>query len=175
MSKPATLSGIPVNVERPAALTPSQRAKVLEVCQELRSLAGPLLPILHGVQSALGYIPKDAVPLLASELNITRAEVHGVLTFYHYFRTEPCGGHVLYLCRAEACQAVGAAALERHAKAALGVDFHETTADGTVTLEPVYCLGNCALGPSLLLDDQLHGRVTPERFDELTADARKPS
>lgn len=175
MSKPARLSDIPVAMERAPTLSAAQRATVLEICQELKSLAGPLLPILHRVQSALGYVPKDAVPLLASELNVTRAEVHGVLSFYHYFRTEPCGRHVLYLCRAEACQAVGAAALERHAKQTLGIDFHQTTSGGGVTLEPVYCLGNCALGPSLLLDDQLHGRVTPERFDELIADAGKPS
>jgi formate dehydrogenase subunit gamma len=175
MSKPATLGDISVHMERPSTLTSSQRATILQVCKDLGSGAGPLIPILHGVQSALGYIPKDAVPLLASELNITRAEVHGVLTFYHHFRTEPCGRHVLYLCRAEACQSVGAAALERHAKQTLGVDFHETTSDGTVTLEPVYCLGNCALGPSVLIDDQLQGRVTPDRFDELIVEARKQS
>jgi formate dehydrogenase subunit gamma len=173
MSKPATLAAIPVRAEPRSTLTPVQRATILQVCQDLKSLDGPLIPILHGVQSALGYIPQDAVPLLASELNLTRAEVHGVLTFYHYFRTEPCGRHVLYLCRAEACQSVGAAALERHAKRTLGIDFHETTSDGSVTLEPMYCLGNCALGPSVLLDDQLQGRVTAERFDELIAAARQ--
>lgn len=175
MSQPAMLGGIPVREERAASLTPAQRATVLKICQDLKSLAGPLLPILHAVQSELGYVPKDAVPLVAAELNLTRADVHGVLTFYHYFRTEPCGRHVLYLCRAEACQSVGAAALERHAKQALGIDFHETTADGRLTLEPVYCLGNCALGPALLLDDQLHGRVSPERFDELLAETEQPS
>jgi formate dehydrogenase subunit gamma len=175
MSKPATLADIPVHSERPSTLTPSQRATVLQVCKDLKSVAGPLIPILHGVQTALGHIPKDAVPLLASELNITLAEVHGVLTFYHYFRTEPCGRHVLYLCRAEACQSVGAAALEHHAKQTLGIDFHETTSDGAVTLEPVYCLGNCALGPSVRMDDQLQGRVTPDRFDEWVVEARKQS
>jgi formate dehydrogenase subunit gamma len=173
MTKPATLTDIPVRIERPSSLTPAERTAILRVCKDLKSLAGPLIPILHGVQSALGYIPKDAVPLLASELNITRAEVHGVLTFYHYFRTEPCGRHVLYLCRAEACQSVGAGALEHHAKQTLGIDFHETTSDGSVTLEPVYCLGNCALGPSILMDNQLQGRVTSDRFDELIAEARQ--
>lgn len=171
MSKSAALKGIPVRLEPRDTLSPADRATVLRVCGELKTLAGPLLPILHGVQSALGYVPKDAVPLVASELNLTRAEVHGVLSFYHYFRTEPSGRHVLYLCRAEACQALGAAALERHAKERLGIDFHETSADGAVTLEPVYCLGNCALGPAVLLDGQLHGRVSPARFDELVAEA----
>jgi formate dehydrogenase subunit gamma len=175
MKKAAALTDIPIRIERVSALTPAQRSTILDVCGNLKSQAGPLLPILHGVQSALGYVPEDAVPLLAAELNITRAEVHGVLTFYHYFRTEPCGRHVLYLCRAEACQSVGAGSLERHAKQALGIGFHETTPDGSVTLEPVYCLGNCALGPSILMDNQLLGRVTPERFDELLAEARAPS
>jgi formate dehydrogenase subunit gamma len=164
---------IPVRIERPSTLTPAQRAAIFNVCGDLKSLDGPLIPILHGVQSALGYVPEDAVPLIAAELNISRAEVHGVLTFYHYFRTQPCGRHVLSVCRAEACQALGAAALERHAKETLGVEFHETTADGTLTLEPVYCLGNCALGPSVLMDGELKGRVTPESFDALIEAARK--
>jgi len=175
MSKPGILADIPSPLERLSTLTPAQRATILQICQDLKSQPGPLIPILHGVQSALGYIPKDAVPLLASELDLTSAEVHGVLTFYHYFRSQPCGRHVLYLCRAEACQAVGATTLERHAKQTLGINFHETTSDEAVTLEPVYCLGNCALGPSILLDDQLQGRVTPDRFDELVAAARKQS
>jgi formate dehydrogenase subunit gamma len=139
----------------------------------LKGLPGALLPILHDVQVALGYLPKDAIPLIASQLNLSRAEVHGVISFYHYFRTEKPGRHVLQLCRAEACQALGAAQLEAHAKRALGVDFHGTTADGAVTLEAVYCLGNCALGPSAMLDDRLQGRLTPERFDALVARARQ--
>ena len=98
-----------------------------------------------------------------------------MISFYHYFRTEKPGRHILQLCRAEACQALGAARLEAHAKRALGVDFHGTTADGAITLEAVYCLGNCALGPSAMLDDRLQGRVTPERFDALIAGARQAS
>jgi formate dehydrogenase subunit gamma len=120
---------------------------VLDSCARLKTLPGALLPILHEVQGALGYVPKDAVPLIAHALNLSRAEVHGVISFYHYFRTTKPGRHVVQLCRAEACQAVGAAQLEKHARRSLGVDFHGTTADGAVTLEPVYCLGNCALGP----------------------------
>lgn len=157
-----------------AALDEASARRVLDIVARLKDRPGALLPVLHGVQDALGHVPPGAVPLIARELNLSRAEVHGVLTFYHGFRRTPPGRHVLQLCRAEACQAVGAAALERHAKQALGVDFHGTTADGALTLEPVYCLGNCACGPSLLLDGRLHARITPERFDALVAEARKP-
>ena len=135
-------------------------------------LEGPLLPVLHAVQAAFGYIPRDALPVIAQHLNISRAEVHGVITFYHHFRSHAPGRHVVQLCRAEACQAVGAVALEAHAKKCLGIDFHETTADGAVTLEAVYCLGNCAVGPSLRVDDDIVGRVTPERFDAIVAELR---
>jgi formate dehydrogenase subunit gamma len=159
----------PMPAARP--LAEGQRAEVVEVIDRLRALPGALLPILHGVQDALGYVPPGAVALIAAELNLTRAEVHGVVTFYHYFRTTRPGRQVLQLCRAEACQALGAAALERHAKQRLGVDFHGTTADGRYTLEPVYCLGNCACGPSLMLDQELHGRVSAERFDALVGAA----
>ena len=160
---------------RSRTLTSTERELVLGICTRLKGAAGPLLPILHEVQSALGYVPKDAVPLIASQLNVTRAEVHGVLTFYHYFREEPPGRHVVHICRAEACQSVGAAALEAHARKSLGIDFHQTTSDGAVSLEPVYCLGNCSLGPSIMLDERLQGRVTPQRFDELVAQARSRS
>ncbi len=154
-------------------LPPQQAAVVHEVIARLQEQSGALLPILHSVQDALGYVPDGAVPLIAHALNATRAEVHGVLTFYHWYRREQPGRHVLHLCRAEACQAVGATALEQHAKRMLGTDFHGTSLDGTITLEPVYCLGNCACGPSLLLDGELHARVTPQRFDALIAEARK--
>ena len=155
----------PMPAARPLAA--AERVKVLEVTTRLRALPGALLPILHGVQDALGYVPPGAVTLIAAELNLTRAEVHGVVTFYHYFRTAKPGKQVLQLCRAEACQALGAVALERHVKRRLGVDFHGTTADGRYTLEPVYCLGNCACGPSLMLDQELHGRVSADSFDAL--------
>jgi formate dehydrogenase subunit gamma len=172
MPKKSSLAAIPVRAEPVSSLTAAQRAAILEVCARMKSAAGPLIPILHGVQNALGYVPKDAVPLIATELNLSRAEVHGVVTFYHYFRSERPGRHVVHLCRAEACQSVGAVALEAHARKSLGIDFHGTTADGAVTLEPVYCLGNCSLGPSVMLDERLQGRVTPQRFDELIAQAR---
>lgn len=128
---------------------------------------GPLLVVLHAVQDALGYIPPSAIAPIAAALNLSRAEVHGVVTFYHYFRTHPPGRHVVQVCRAEACQARGGATLEAHAKARLGIDFHETTADGATTLEAVYCLGNCATGPAIRVDGRLHSGVTPARFDAL--------
>jgi len=128
---------------------------------------GALLPILHAIQDELGYVPDSAVPIVANVLNLSRAEVHGVVTFYHFFRRQPPGRHTLYLCRAEACQSMGARELERYVKEKLNVDFHETTADGRFSLEPVYCLGNCACSPAVMIDEDVHGRVTPERLDAL--------
>jgi formate dehydrogenase subunit gamma len=149
-------------------------ARVRQVIDERRDLPGALLPVLHGVQDALGYVPDDAVPLIAHELNLSRAEVHGVVSFYHHFRTHAPGRHVVRICRAEACQALGARAREAHAKKALGVGFHETTKDGAITLEAVYCLGNCGCGPSVLVDpDELHARVTLEAFDALVGTLRE--
>ena len=160
---------IPIRVEPGADLPAAERTAVLEAVNRHRALEGALLPILHAIQDRLGWIPPRALPLIAYELNLSRAEVHGVVTFYHYFREHPPGKHVIYLCRAEACQAVGAVALEAHARQALGIDFHGTSADGRFTLEPVYCLGNCATGPSLLVDRELHSHMTAERFDALIA------
>ena len=161
--------GVPVRSEPSAELPADERNAVLESVRQNRALAGNLLPVLHGIQDRLGWVPPRAVPLIAFELNLSRAEVHGVLSFYHYFLHSKPGRKVIYLCRAEACQAVGAAALEAHAKGKLGADFHGTSADGRFTLEPVYCLGNCACGPSLMIDKEVHARVTPARFDELVA------
>jgi formate dehydrogenase subunit gamma len=166
---------IPIKIEPPSTLSAAEKSGVLEICARLQSMPGALLPIFHAVQESLGHVPKDSVPLIAHALNLSLAEVHGVLSFYHYFRKEPPGRHVVHLCRAEACQAVGAVALEMHAKRSLGVEFHGTTADGAITLEPVYCLGNCALGPSLMLDARLQGRVSAERFDKLISQARTPA
>jgi len=125
------------------------------------------LPILHRVRDTLGHIPADAVPVIAEGLQITRAEVHGVISFYHDFNTHPIGNHRLQICRAEACQARGSRALEEHARARLGIDYHQTTPDGEFTLEPVYCLGNCATGPSVRIGNHIHGRVGTERFDTI--------
>ena len=167
---------IPIQVEPGESLSPDERAAVREATTALRDTPGPLLPILHAVQDTLGFISDGAVSLIAHDLNLTRAEVHGVVSFYHYFRKHAPGRHVVYICRAEACQARGARALEAHAKKSLGIDFHETTPDGAVSLEPVYCLGNCGCGPSILVDkDELHANVTPQSFDALVKQARAAS
>lgn len=134
---------------------------------------GALLPILHDIQDALGFVPPDAVPAIARALNLSRAEVHGVISFYHHFRDQPSGRHVLQLCRAEACQAVGADALAEHAQRELGCGWHQTSADGAITLEPVYCLGQCAVGPALMVGTELHGGVTPARLDALLTALRQ--
>ncbi len=172
MSTPATRRVIPIAVVREPVLSLAQQEAVTGVCSSLRHLPGALLPILHAIQRSLGFVPKEAVPLIAAQLNLSLAEIHGVISFYHYFRTSAPGVHVVHLCRAEACQALGAAELEAHACRTLGISLHETTSDGTISLEPVYCLGNCALGPSVMIDERLVGRVTPQRFDELIATAR---
>ncbi|HEX5206647.1 MAG TPA: formate dehydrogenase subunit gamma [Steroidobacteraceae bacterium] len=152
-------------------LASEQGEAVRRITRHLRSRPGPLLEVLHAIQAELGYVPPAAVPLVAEELNLSRAEVHGVVSFYHYFRSTPPGAHTVSVCRAESCQAVGGEALAAHARQRLGVDFHQTTPDGRYSLEPVYCLGNCACSPAVMIDGQLHGRVTPERFDALLSGA----
>ena len=138
---------------------------------ERAGLPGALLPILHALQEHFGYVDPAAVPLVADALNLSRAEVHGVVTFYHDFRATPPGRHVLRLCRAEACQSMGADRLAAHIKSRLGIDFHQTSPDGRVTLEPVFCLGDCACSPALLLGGKLHGRVDAAAFDQLMAES----
>ena len=128
---------------------------------------GALLPVLHAVQDQFGYLPEESVPIIADVLNLSRADVHGVITFYHLFRQSPPGEHTLYMCRAEACQSMGANRLIDHARETLAVGFHETTKDGRFSLEPIYCLGNCACAPAVMIDETVHGRVTPARLDEL--------
>jgi formate dehydrogenase subunit gamma len=155
------------------SLDAEQIAPVEAAIARHRGRPGALLPILHAVQDALGHVPEGAVAPIAAALNMTRADVHGVVSFYHHFRSASPGRHVLQLCRAEACQSMGARALEAHARTHLGLSATaHHTGDGAFTVEAVYCLGNCALSPSLLLDGQLHGRVTPARLDALIAACR---
>ncbi len=142
--------------------------------EPLLAVPGPLLPALHAVQGHFGYVPAEATQLLATTFNLSRAEVHGVITFYDFFRSEPPGMRIVRICQAEACQSMGSEALAAHAKARLGVDFHHTTADGAVSLEPVYCLGNCACAPAILIDERLYGRVSPARFDALVLAEETP-
>ena len=144
---------------------------VRRIVADLKGRPGPLIEVLHAIQAELGYVPQAAVPLVASELNLSRAEVHGVVSFYHYFRSTTPGTHTVSVCRAESCQAMGGEALAAHARRRLGVDFHQTTSDGRFSLEPVYCLGNCACSPAVMIDDRLYGRVTPERLDALLSEA----
>jgi formate dehydrogenase subunit gamma len=134
---------------------------------------GAAVPILQALQDQFGYLPEETLPLVADALNITRAEIYGVATFYHDFHFEPRGKHTLALCRAEACQSVGALALAERAKARLGVDFGETTADGQVTLEQTFCLGLCACGPSASFDGKIMGRLTPQKLDAILAESGK--
>lgn len=150
-------------------LPPAQSTVVRRIIAEHKGRPGPLLEVLHAIQAALGFVPAGAVPVVAEGLNLSRAEVHGVVTFYHYFRHARPGSHTVHLCQAEACQSMGAEALTAHARQRLGIDFHETTSNGRFSLEPIYCLGNCACSPAVMIDGRLYGRVTAERFDQLIA------
>ena len=147
--------------------------RTLAIVGELKGLEGPLLPILHEIQAEFGYVPQESLPVIARELNLSRAEVHGVVTFYHDYRDHPTGRHVLKLCRAEACQSMGGDAVAERIKALLGIDFHQTTTDGAVTLEPVYCLGLCSCAPAAIFDGEVHGRIDADLTQELVAEARR--
>ena len=143
------------------------KERVEEILTAHIALEGALLPILHAVQAEFGHVPQEALPISAKALNISRAEAHGVMTFYHDFREKPAGAHVVKLCRAEACQAVGADRVAAHAKKALGIDWHGTTLDGKVTLEPIFCLGLCACGPAAIIDGKLVGRVDEAKLTQI--------
>ncbi len=152
---------------------PWSAKRAAEIIAAHAGCEGPALPILHAIQAAFGFVPEAAEPMIAEALNLSRAEVHGVVTFYHDFRRKPAGRHVLKLCRAEACQSMGAEALASRAEQALGIRFGETTADGRVTLEPIYCLGLCATAPSAMLDGRIIGRLDDARLDRLVAEAQR--
>jgi formate dehydrogenase subunit gamma len=140
---------------------------VNEIASRFVDKPGALLPILHGIQDALGYVPAVAVAEIAKLLNLSRAEVHGVISFYQHFRRTPPGRHIVQICRAESCQAMGSRALEEHAKKVLNIDYNQTTADGQITLLPVYCLGNCACSPSVRIGEAVYSHVDAQRFDRL--------
>ncbi|MCJ8520225.1 formate dehydrogenase subunit gamma [Pseudorhizobium tarimense] len=147
--------------------------RALSIIRERKHLEGPMLPILHAMQHEFGFIPEEVKPVIADELNLSRAEVHGVVTFYHDFRDAPAGRHTLKLCRAEACQSMGADAVANRVRQLLGIDFHQTTLDGAVTLEPAYCLGLCACAPAAMLDDEVYGRVDADCLAEIVAEVRR--
>lgn len=149
-----------------------QAEDVASIVSAMRDKPGALLPVLHAVQDKLGYIPPESLPLLAEGLNLSRADVHGVVSFYHYFRSTPAGNHTVEICRAESCQAMGSRALESHARQVLDIDYRQTTADGDITLAPVYCLGNCACSPAIRIDNEVHGHVDADKFDQLISALR---
>jgi formate dehydrogenase subunit gamma len=156
-----------------SAYEPWDAARGAEIIAEHDKREGATLVILHALQEAFGYVPEPAIPMIATALSLSRAEVHGVFTFYHDFRREPAGRHVLKLCRAEACQAAGGDALAARAEAQLGIALGHTTADARVTLEPIYCLGLCATPPSAMLDGRVVGRLDEARIDALVAEAQR--
>jgi formate dehydrogenase subunit gamma len=146
------------------------RGVVESIAHGLKDEPGALMPILRKIQDELGWVPRDCVPILAEILNLSRAEVHGVISFYHDFRHQPPGRIIVRVCRAESCQAMGGEALAEHVKRRLGCNFGATSNDGAFTLEPVYCLGNCACSPAIVINGRLLGRVSPERFDSAVAE-----
>ena len=149
------------------SLSHEQHALILAHIQAHQHVPGGLMPLLHAIQDDIGYVPEAVYSEIAHALALSVAEVHGVVTFYHHFRTHPVGQHVLQICRAESCQAMGSAQLEAAVKASLGVDYHQTTTDGRVTLLPVYCLGNCACSPAVMLDDEVYGRMSAAKVADI--------
>ncbi|MET3663263.1 formate dehydrogenase subunit gamma [Aquamicrobium ahrensii] len=147
-------------------------AQIASIVDGMKDMEGPLLPILHEVQEEFGYVPQEALPVIAHGLNLSRAEVYGVVSFYHDFRKEPAGRHVLKVCQAESCQSMGSDAVAAKLRRVLGIDFHQTTPDGRVTLEPVYCLGLCACSPAAMLDGEVIGRIDADRIDEIVTQVR---
>ena len=147
------------------------KAIAAEIIERFGARPQMLVQILHAFVERYSYISEEAVRQIAEAVNLSRAEVHGVVSFYHDFRTEPPGKRIVRICQAESCQAMGSRALTEHAKSKLGIDLHGTTADGDVTLEAVYCLGNCACSPAIMIGDQVHGRVDADKFDRLLAAA----
>ena len=154
------------------AISALQTEKIQTHIAQHKTMPGALLPLLHAIQDDLGYVPEDAYLPISKALALSVAEVHGIVTFYHHFRTHPAGRHILQICRAESCQAMGSEKLEAAIKAKLGIDYHQTTSDGAITLEPIYCLGNCACSPAVMLDDEVYGRMDNQKIVELVAEAR---
>ena len=147
--------------------------RATSIVEEMKKLEGPLLPILHEIQEEFGYVPQEALPVIAKALNLSRADVYGVVSFYHDYRDQPAGRHVLKVCRSESCQAMGGDEMADRLREALGIDWHGTSEDGAVTLEPVYCLGLCACSPTAMLDGEVIGRLDQERIGEIVAEVRQ--
>jgi formate dehydrogenase subunit gamma len=145
------------------------QAEAYTIASSMKAMQGALLPILHAIQEKFGFIPSETVQIIANELNLSRAEVHGVISFYHHFRDSAPGKNVIQVCKAESCQSMGADALAAHIEKKVGCKLHGTTANGQVTLEPVYCLGLCAQSPAIMINEQLHAKMTSQKFDALLA------
>ena len=153
------------------ALSLQNLLKINTLVAAHKTMPGGLLPLLHAIQDEFGYVPEESYLPISKGLALSVAEVHGVVTFYHHFHTHPVGQHILQVCRAESCQAMGSEKLETEIKAKFGIDYHETTKDGTLTLLPIYCLGNCACSPAVMLNDEVYGRMTADRVAEIVAEA----
>lgn len=153
---------------------PWDKTRAVEIIDEAAKQDGACMPILHAIQRTFGYVPEEALPMIAQTLNLSRAEVYGVFSFYHDFRDRPAGRHVMKLCRAEACQSMGADALHKHAQDKLRVGWGETTTDGKVTLEAVYCLGLCACAPSAMIDGKVYGGLDNVKLGKLIDRVRAP-
>ena len=151
-------------------LTVNLDTKLEALIAQHQNMPGALLPLLHAIQDNIGYVPESSYTSISKALSLSVAEVHGVVTFYHHFRTHKPGRHILQICRAESCQSMGSEALEAHAKKCLNIDYHQTTSDQNITLEPVYCLGNCALSHAVMMDEEVYGRMTPADLDALVAE-----
>ncbi|MEQ1598260.1 MAG: formate dehydrogenase subunit gamma [Methylotenera sp.] len=152
------------------ALSVQQLTKIDVHIAAHKTVPGALLPLLHAIQDDIGYVPEDCYLPISKALALSVAEVHGVVTFYHHFRRHPAGKHILQICRAESCQAMGSAKLEAQVKKTLGLDYHQTTKDGALTLLPVYCLGNCACSPAVMLDEEVYGRMDADKVAELLSE-----
>ena len=153
-----------------SALSPQELTKIHAHIATHKAMPGALLPLLHAIQDDIGWISEECYLPISKALALSVAEVHGVVTFYHHFHTHPVGKHILQVCRAESCQAMGSEKLEASIKVKLGIDYHETTKDGALTLLPVYCLGNCACSPAVMLDDEVYGRMSADKVAELVAE-----
>lgn len=154
------------------ALSIETSTTIQSLIAQHKQMAGALMPLLHAIQDTIGYIPEDSYLPISKALALSVAEVHGVVTFYHHFRTHPVGNHILHVCRAESCQAMGSEKLEASIKAKLNIDYHQTTSDGAITLEPIYCLGNCACSPAVMMDDEVYGRMDSQKMADLISEAR---
>ena len=155
------------------ALSSLQSGKIAVYIQEYQDKPGALLPLMHAIQDDLGFVPEESYKPISKAYNLSVAEIHGFVTFYHHFRTHLPGKNILQICRAESCQAMGSEDLENYCQEKLGIDYHQTTKDNSITLEPVYCLGNCACSPAMMMNEEVIGRVTPEKIDQIIKEARE--